>query len=426
MYKEISYFLLQKKEFLKNIKNAGLYFLGSVIQGILALVAQPIYSIHMSAGEFGILGYFGSIHYFFTPIFILGMTSVYLMRYFKQGQDQNKKLLFNIIFFVCCLNTITIFVGYLGIYIYFKYMHVAIPLNPFAWFILFALLFENIKSVVLINFRIRKKALSFFTFSATNSVLNFVLGIFLVAYLEWGVVGRMLAPLISSVLLLPSCIYILRKYTTVDFDISLFLKALKVAFPIVLASYAFVPIMSIDVIFLERLNNLAELGLYSIGITIAGYVQLVFVALSFTFEPDIFRSVAEKNYIGLIRTGAMIFTPFLFAVLIFLLLSGNIISILTAGRYTAAEQYTNIILISVFLMGIFSFFTKILIALEKTKLHLIVNSIGGVFAFIIMYFMVSNFTYLGAAYGKILISVVMILISSMFALYQLKKQTTTV
>src|ERR1035437_418452 len=414
------------KALIRNIQNAGLYFFGSVLQGILALIAQPIYSLHLTASEFGIIGYFGSIQSIFSPIFILGMSSVYLMRYFKQGDDENKKLLFNITFFVCCFNTVTIFVGYLCIYLYFKNMHVIIPLNPFGWFILVVLLFENIKSAVLINFRIRKKAFSFFTFSAVNSIFNFGLGILFVAYWEWGAIGRMLAPLISSILLLPSCIYILRKYTTINFNISLFLNALKIALPIVFASYAFVPIANIDVILLERINNLAELGLYSIGMTIAGYIQLVFVALSLAFEPDIFQSVAEKNKKGLNRTGAIIFIPYLLAVLIFLMLSGNIISILTAGRYTAATRYTNIVLISVFLMGIFSFFTKILIALEKTKLHLIVNSIGGVSAFIIMYLMVSNFAYLGAAYGRILISVVMILLSSMFALYQLKKQGITV
>lgn len=414
--------LLQKKGLLKNVQNTGLYFLGSIVQSILALIAQPIYSMHLSADEFGIIGYFTAIKGFFTPIFILGMTSVYLMHYFKQSEEDNKKLLFNLTFFLCCFNTIILFAGYIAIYLYFTNMHVNIPLNPFAWYILIALLLDNIKSIVLINFRIRKKALSFFTLSATNSVLNVGIGLLFVVYFKWGAEGRMLAPIISTLLLLPFCIYVLRKYATVNFNVKIFVKAARVAFPLVLAAYAYVPITNIDRLFLERLNNLAELGLYNIGITIAGYVQLAYIALGTAFEPDIFKSVAEKNNNKLIKIAIIIFVPYLFFTLVFILFSGIIISLLTAGRYIAAEQYTNIAIISVFLMSIFSFNSKIFVALGKLKLNLFVNIIGGASALLIMYFAVSNFEYIGAAYGKVLIALIMVLVSSIYAIKHLKLQ----
>jgi O-antigen/teichoic acid export membrane protein len=410
----------QNKALIRNIQNAGLYFLGSVLQGILALAAQPIYSMHLTANDFGIIGYFWSIQSVFTPIFILGMSSVYLMRYFKQGENENKKLLFNLTFFLCCFNTLTIFIGYLGIYLYFKFMHVMIPLNPFAWFILSALLLENIKSAVLINYRIRKKALLFFAFSASNSILNFGLGLFFVAYLEWGAVGRMFAPLISSLLLLPWCIYILRKYSIVNFNYDLFVKAIKVAFPLVLAAYAYVPIVSIDRFFLERLNNLAELGLYSIGIMIAGYIQLAYTALVSTFEPDIFRSVAEGDLRRLMIVAGAIFVPFLFLVVAFMLFSGTIISLLTAGRYIAAKKYADIALLAIYFLSLFDFMDKIFIALGKTHLNLFVNILGGSSAIIIMYFTISNLGYIGAAYGRVLIALVMVITSFIFIIKHLR------
>ncbi len=157
-------FFAKKKDLIKNFQNAGLYFLGSIVQALFALITQPIYSIYLSAAEFGIIGYFEAIKHFFTPIFILSMTSVYLMHYFKQGEAENKKLLFNITFHLLIINTFTIFIGYVGIYLYFVRLGVKIPLNPFAWYILIALLLDNIKSIVLINFRIRKKHFLFYFF----------------------------------------------------------------------------------------------------------------------------------------------------------------------------------------------------------------------------------------------------------------------
>jgi O-antigen/teichoic acid export membrane protein len=420
MFKKFSEFLFQKKELLSHIKNAGLYFLGSIVQSILALIAQPIYSLHLSADEFGILGYFDAVKSTLVPIFIFGMSTFFLMRYFKQDEEANKKLLFNVAFYLCCFNTLTLVISYAGIYLYFKYMNVEIPLNPFAWFILIALLLENIKSFVLINYRIRKRALAFFIFSAANSLLNFGLGILFVAYFEWGAEGRLGAPLVSSILLLPVCIYILSKYSSINFDIKVFLNGLKVALPLVLAAYAYVPIETADRFFLERLNDLSEFGLYNIGVTIAGYVLMAYVALGTAVEPDIFKAVAEKDNKKLIKSGLIIFIPYLFFVLLFVFFSQLIISILTAGRYVAATEYANIMIISVFLMGVYWFLDKILIALEKTKMNLIINVLGGVSSIIITYLAVDIYKFAGAAYAKVIVALILSITALLLVIKNLK------
>lgn len=413
---------VQNKSLLKNIYDAGLYLSGSIVQAILSIIAQPIYSKYLSSEEFGIIGYFLSIQNIFTPLFILGITSVYLMKYFKQSESDNKKLLFNLTFYLFCINILCSFIGYYLIYSYFKYSHVIVPLNPFAWFIFLTLLLNNIKSIVLINFRIRKKALSFFTFTVTNSLLNFVLGILFVAFLKWGAEGRMLAPIISIVIMLPLCFISLRKDITVNFNFSLFLKAAKLALPLVLAAYAFVPIVSIDIIFLERLNNLSELGLYNIGISIAGYTQLAFMALMNAFEPDIYKCVAEVKINRLIMTALVIYIPFSIFILVLMTFSHNIISILTSGRYLGAEQYMNITFITVFLLSIFSFLDKIFIALGKTKLNLLINIICGIISIIIMYLATTNYAFLGAAWGKVIIGTIMVIFSFSLAYINLKKE----
>ena len=195
-----------------------------------------------------------------------------------------------------------------------------------------------------------------------------------------------------------------------------FAENLRIAFPLVLAAYAYVPISNIDRIFLERLNNISELGLYNIGITIAGYIQLAYTALALAFEPDVFQSVAQKNYKKLFQLFLVMFIPYLAAVLIFIILSGSIVNILTAGRYLGAQVYTNIAIISVFISGVYWFFDKTLIALGKTKLNLYINIIGGLSSLIVMYCAVTNYGFIGAAYGKILLSLLIAAIAGYFTL----------
>jgi len=422
MVKNIKEFIKNRKNIFRTFQNAGLYFLGSIIQSIFALITQPIYSQYLTAMDFGVLGYFEAIKGFFTPIFIFSMTSVYLMNYFKQSENENKKQIFNITIFLMLFNTAILFISYIGIYIYFKKLDVRIPLNPFSWFILIALLLDNIKSIVLINFRLRRKALSYFLFSAMNTILNVSIGLFLVAGLKWGASGRMLAPIISTIILIPYCIYILRKYTIIHINIREYFRDARIAFPLVLAAYAYFPISNIDRFFLERLDNISELGLYNIGISVASYIQLAYVALALAFEPDIYQSVAQHNYLKLVKLFAMIFAPYLICISIFMYFSNSILSLLTAGRFIGAEPYTNITLIAVFLTGIFLFFDKIFVAMGKTRLNLVINSIGGITAIIITYIAVNVYGFMGAAYGKVLIAFIMAITSALIAIKYLKLQ----
>ena len=413
--------ILKNKVFL-NFGNAGLYFSGSIIQGIISIVMQPLYSQNLTSSEFGIIGYFDAIKSFFFPLFIFGMTSIYMMKYFKESQEENKKRLFNTTFYLTIFNFIISGVSYGAILLYFKNSGIEIPLTPFIWIILFNLIIDNIKSFVLINLRIRKKALTFFLVYSTQTLLNGVLGYLLVVKWKYGVEGRMLAPLISSLILLPTFIIILRKYTSKDFSIKKFLINFKKAIPLVLAGYAYVPIIASDRFFLEPLNNLSELGLYAIGLTIAGYINLIFNALSSAFEPDIYKSVTTNNIKKLIKTAIYIFTPYILIVIIYILFSEKVVSILTSNNFMGASKYANLIVIAIFFQGVFWFFDKIFIALEKNKLKLIVTVITSTFGILLMKYSVENYQYTGAAYAKIFISILMSLIAFIFVFINLKKK----
>jgi len=402
--------------------NAGLYFSGSIIQAIVSLIMQPLYSKSLSANEFGIIGYYDAIKTFFFPLFIFGMTSIYLMNFFKQSEEENNKNLFNISFYLTLFNFVLSIITYGSIFLYFKFSNINIPLIPFAGIVLFNLIIDNIKSFVLINLRIRKKALTFFLVYSTQTILNGILGYLLVIKFNYGIEGRMLAPLLSSLFLLPIFLTILKKYTIKDYSIKKFKGSMKKAIPLVLAGYAYVPIIASDRFFLEPLNNLSELGLYAIGLTIAGYINLIFSALSSAFEPDIYKSVATNNIKKLIKNSLYIFIPYLLIVGVYIIFSEDIVSILTANKYMGAIKYANLIVIAVFFQGVFWFFDKIFIALEKNKLKLIVTIITSTIGIFLMKYAIEYFNFIGAAYAKIIISILMALIAFIFVFIHINKK----
>jgi O-antigen/teichoic acid export membrane protein len=195
--------------------------------------------------------------------------------------------------------------------------------------------------------------------------------------------------------------------------------AFRRTYPLVLASLLYFPIRNIDIIYLERLGNITEFGLYSIGLRISTYLQVMINAVTQAFEPDIFRFVAGKNskklytYIGLlviviavILVGFSVFSEF-------------IIEILTAGRYTAATQYANLNLIPIFTAALYAIFNKVLIAQKRTKTILFIEFVGGLSSLAIIKVFINYWQYSGALIAKGLVG----LLLGILAVFFIKKNS---
>ena len=50
-----------------------------------------------------------------------------------------------------------------------------------------------------------------------------------------------------------------------------------------------------DRVFLERLGDHAELGYYSVGVSMASYISVFQSAIGNTFQPDLFQAIAQRN-----------------------------------------------------------------------------------------------------------------------------------
>lgn len=387
--------------------NSGFYFGGSLIQLVFAFFSQPIYAKYLSAEDFGILGYFTSVQGFFTPLFLFGMTQFYMMNYFRKNETENKVLLFNILAHLSIANVIISIIGFVCLYFIFSKLSVSVPFMPYSLLLLLILYFNIFTSFILINLRIRKKAFTFFLFSSLPPVLNVFFGLSFVISFHMGADGKMLGQVTTNFILgLLSLIY-LRKFLIFKRDLSFFRKSLSQVLPLVGAGYAYYPINSLDKLFLERLDNLSELGFYSLGLTAANFINMASRALFMAFEPDIFKLVINRNFNKLKKLGSVFLLLVLFMIILFITFSPYLMDFLTSGRYTRAYKYANMYSIGIFFMQVFGFANAIIIALKKTKQALYVNLIGGVAAIISYFFMIRWFEFQGANIAYIIIGIVM-------------------
>lgn len=409
------------KDNIKNLKN-GLYYIGgSLLQLFIAFFTQPIFSRNLSAEDFGIISYFSAIQGGMNPLILLGLPQIFLMNYFRNDKETNELHLFNSLFIQSLFGLILSVISVFGLWFAFSYFEVNVSLFPFIYLVLIALYFNNFKSFYLLNLRVRKMGLSYLIISAIPILISTLTGLLFVVHFQMGAMGRMLGTACGSLFTGIISIYILRGYVTPKIEWS-FLKINRAKIiTLTLSAYAFFPIRSIDKIFLERLDDISELGYFGIGARIAAMFFLAGNALHSAFEPDYYKAVANRNFKKLFKTIALFTGIILFGIILFLLISEFVVDFYTAGRYTRAYIYANYLVIGVFFMLMFGIVNSIITAKKRVKDLLLINILGGLGALLANYFLIKKWGFMGGCYAKIATGAILSLIALFFLIINFKK-----
>ncbi len=410
-----------KSNFLTQIKNSIFYFGASVIQLIISLYTSPIFAKNLSTTDFAIIGYYLTIQSFLSIFFTFSFQSYYINVFFKNSETDRKKILSTIIIFSTVFNLILSTIIFFALKLYFSETSVIIPSYPYQ-FLLIGIMYLNVYATLFeVNFRVNKKAINYFIFKTLLIFSNIVLALLFVVHYKMGAEGRMIATFLSQFLYAIIAIIFLSKILTFKFSKIELKKAIRFSLPLVISSIFYFPIISLDNIYLEKLNNLNSLGLYNIGLNVANYLFVMFFAIYQAIEPDIAKHTIQKNKAALIKTIGLFSIILCLCTLLFILFSKTILNYLTAGIYTSAYNYANLLAFSFFLVIIFSFLNCILMHLQKTRLLFIINVIGGLSSFAVYHYLISIYTFEGAAYGRIILFALMALLCVFFISQRNKK-----
>lgn len=399
------------KEFFAKIKNGFFYFGSSIIALMFSLFTFPIYSEYLSAEDFGLIGYFNSLQSFILPVFVLGMTNYYLMIFFKQNQKENSRSLFNILFYLSINNSI-FFVLLLIVGFYsFEAFNVSYPFFPFSILILSQAFFAPYSMFLLQQYRIRKEGGRFFIFSAIAPILNAGFSILFLVGFNMGVVGRVGGLALSGIVMGIICLLFLRKFTLPNISFNDFKMSLKTVFPIVLASYACIPIETIDRIMLERLKMPNEFGLYSIGLQISGFFLVASTSLFKAFEPDIFNSVIKSEKVELSKNVVRYLTVVIIGFVLFMVILDPMISILTKGKFVGAVYYCTYLSMAKFISSLGLILGAIILAKQKMKASAYVIYVSSITSVIVYPILIKYWGFDGALIGRVVVPVIGIIIS---------------
>lgn len=279
------------------IKQSAVYGLSRISTKLVAFILLPLYSVHFSVAEYGIIGRIETLWQIIWSIFLFGLESG-IVRWYTQIPEENekKKFLFTTSVFLLILNlagTVVILSasGFISQLIfetkdYYK-------LVSFAGLIA---VMETFSFVIFLLIRIQEKPFMYSMFSILVTLLNLGFQYYYIVFtsikLEGVFLAKIYSPLIVIIILLPNYIKSLKVGLT-----QLYLKELLIySFPIMLASLVSSLLNQADRYFLGYLANADDVGIYVLGSNISGLINFLIIApFSLAFTVLSWKKLNDEN-----------------------------------------------------------------------------------------------------------------------------------
>jgi len=410
------------KSNLSRIRNLSLYLLSAIVSGILSVLFNPFLAANLSSMDYSIIGYYSSFASLFTPILNFSLISFYVRKYFKIPENKRQATLDTIITALLIWGAISCMLILVLFFTYCRIAGVELPFFPFAMMSVFQLFFNNFLLLYQVECRMRSEAKRYFKITMSASLITILLSIILVIVFKFGAVGRMSALLLSSVCIGLFAIKKLRSKFRIDK--SILKEAVLFGWPVSCSYIIQYFLTGIDLALLEPLNDVSNMGLYAIAISITGYLSFFYTALTQTFEPDTYKAVAQYNYKKLVKIVALISSLLISIIIIFVLFAKPVIAILTANRYTEAYHFAKILSIGIFATYLMVAIEGIINAFGFTKVGLLNKIISSVIAVAAYFYLIKTQGFFGAAWGRVLAPFTVFLISAA-SLFLLRNKINT-
>lgn len=385
----------------------------------ISIFTSPLFAKNLSAYDYAAMGYFSAIMSFFLPLINLSFYNYFMVDYFKREDQERNGILRSLFSFLLIYNIFIVTLGYFVIHIYLKSSDSQFNAFPLALIVLLTGVVTLGRSFWLLRLRFERKSLSYFLLSSVFVVLNLTLGVLLVIHFHLGAFGKLLPALVVDFVI--CSIFYFKFIKKLEIDFKIINKAILFSYPIILSALLNLPLLTLDRILLERINNVNEFAYYSIAIGFAGYVYTFINAISMTIEPDVYKFVGEKNKYKLLQLFFVLIGAAIFSSLAFISFSEPIINFLTAGRYLGAIRYANLLVISQCILALVYFLGSILTALKLTRFELFATLLIALISVGSLLILIPNFEFFGAVYSKLITFIIWFGLLSLAIIFRNKK-----
>jgi len=386
----------------KYIVNTGMYLTASLVSSIVGILVNPLLALNLSPTDYAIISYYTSLATFVTPIIGFFLVDFFIREYYKVSKEEREKVKGLVFKLLVIVQLIISVVCILGVSIYVKASHSAFELLPYVLFSVGSLYFLLPYQLKLAEYKIAGDGKGFARYSIIWSLINIGLQLLFVVVLHFGAAGKLGGTFLYSVFAFIWCLYPNRKYLSTKLDRTKLKEIGLYCYPLVLAAVLSFFSNGYDKILLERQGNIELLGIYAVGCQIAGYISVFSNSIKSTFQPDMFKAIVDKNIKKVFVAALIVVLGVVALVALFYLFCPIIIKLLTAGRYIESTSFARIVSLSAVTSTIYYQISQFTYGVGLSKIVLYNKVVCTVINIALLYFLVSRYAAIGAAWGLVL------------------------
>jgi O-antigen/teichoic acid export membrane protein len=282
-------------EHLKHLSAQTLIFgLGGAVTRLAGLLLLPLYTHILTPADYGKIAIVNLVITVVNIILTSGQSTAFFRFYF-QNEDYNikRKLIGTVFLYLVVSAAVILFPVILGLGFAVGAWFKETDLLPLIRIALLGAFFEVGSVIPFAIFRAEQRGAQYASLSFMRFLLNIILNIIAVAVLHWGVWGVIYANVLTAALFFIVCLGLIWHSIIWRIDASLLKQLLGFGLPLVPAGLASWALTFSDRFFLERYAGLSQVGIYAVGYSIAGIVNVIMGWFNTAWGPYYF-SVAQQ------------------------------------------------------------------------------------------------------------------------------------
>jgi len=388
----------------KLIKNLSIYTLGNSLTNIIAFILIPLYSVYLTPDDYGIISAMGLLANFALIIITLSLDRSIYRCYFDYKSEVDKKIFLGTITISLFVITSSFVILMLLFSKYLNLVFKSISFYPYYLITISTLYISIYHKISTIYYRITEQSKKFVLLSITFFLLQTVFIIYFVVFLKKGAEGKLIASLIVSLIYLPIAMYIITRNAIFKFKFSMFKNALMYSLPVIPSLLSAFALNLSDRVFIEKYYTLSEVGIYSMGYKLAGFITIITAGFYGAYNPMFFRIAnfeeKKKSLLHTINNQYIILTFILYFVVF--LFAEDIFRIFIDSKYYEAYKIFQLIVIGNVFNTAFSI-VNVSFSQDKKMVTIMTIVVGGAILNLgLNFILVPQYGMYGAAYATII------------------------
>ena len=379
-------------------KNAVIYSIGTIAARLAMFIVIPIYTHYLTLQEYGLLSILLLTLQLLSTFIDFGLL-ISLMRFVPEYSHQNKEgeLIGSALLLNFLSGILIVIVSILILpFIFQKFLNV----NNSFYLILLTSSAAAAQSVGInfISYFRAKDDPKWYTILGSLSALFILLLAFLfIVILKLGIEGALFSYLLSySIITIITLIKISLKLTF-SFSFKTFRTLVNYGFPLIFARSGNLIVGLIAVSFLGYFVNIAEVGIYNLGLKIASIMNLVLVLpFQLALEPYVFNNIESENIKSNLAkiTTYLFFTFYVFSFLL-IFVSPYLIQLIATPEYSKS-YYIIVFLLPISLFQGFSYLGQSQLHVnKKSKTTGTIVGLMSIFSLLVSYLLIKSMGSVG-------------------------------